>query len=150
MFRNLFMPVLTSVAVTLAACGGSDRHAQSPSADATGGAGPGVTSGSPAEPDSFADPEAKPPSSRNPARRRSRQTEEDLLALRSSLFSQPIERARPSQASGGSAGMAGSGGVAPVASGGTASGGAASGGIINRGGPSRGGRPMSGGALSAD
>jgi hypothetical protein len=154
MSRNLVTLSFATLAIAFAACGGSDRHADAPAADTTGGAGPGVTSGSPAEPDSFSEPPAKPaPSSTNPARRPSQRTQEDLLALRSNLLSEPIDRSEffrsePAQASGGvGGGSAGSGGNAPVATGGTSS----SGGITSPGGAkNRGGRTATGGSLNAE
>ncbi|HWA73224.1 MAG TPA: hypothetical protein VG937_12835 [Polyangiaceae bacterium] len=154
MSRNSVTLTLATLAVSLAACSASDRHAQAPEATSTGGTGPGVTSGAPAEPDSFSDPPVKPPpSSTNPARRRSPKSEEDLLALRSNHFSEPVFRhesfrAEPARTSGGiGGGNAGSGGTAPVSTGGTTS----SGGITSPGGaPSRGGRATTGGSLSAE
>ena len=64
MSRRFATPLFALVLVV--ACGGADRHAEPPPTS-SGGAGPGVTSVPPAEPDAF----EVPSTSSNPARRAS-------------------------------------------------------------------------------
>jgi hypothetical protein len=113
------------LAVALIACGGADRRSESPTpAKSSGGAGPGVTSAPPAEPDTF----DVPPATKNPARR---PWSEELAELRSNLVSQTgFRQSEPLLGEGGRAGSGGSG-FGGVLVGGR---GPASGGNFSRGG----------------